>query len=58
MGIIWMIYHQIADNVNSSYVNSAFNGGHEMEERPVDSKTAAERMGYEMYNGRRNTENR
>ena len=35
---------QIADNVNTSYVNNAFNGGHEMEERAVDSKTTAERI--------------
>lgn len=41
-----------------SYVNNAFNGGHEMEERRADSKTTAERMGYEMYNGRAVTENR
>jgi len=48
----------ITDNVNMSYVNNAFNGGHEMEERRADSKTTAERMGYEMYNGRAVTENR
>ena len=41
-----------------SYVNNAFNGSHEMEERRADSKTTAERMGYEMYNGRAVTENR
>lgn len=44
------------DNVTSSYVNDAYNGSHEMEERGVDSKTTAERMGYEMYNGRPNVE--
>jgi len=48
----------VNDNVNTSYVNNAYNGGHEMEERAVDSKTTAERMGYEMYNGRTNGENR
>jgi len=47
-----------SDHVSSSYVNNAFNGGHEMEERAVDSKTTADRMGYEMYNGRSNAENR
>ena len=48
----------LSDNVNSSYVNAAFNETHEMEERGVDSKTTAERMGYEMYNGRPHVENR
>lgn len=50
--------YRAEDNVNTSYVNDAFNGGHEMEERGVESKTTAERMGYEMYNGRPNAENR
>ena len=48
----------LPDHVSSSYTNNAFNGGHEMEERAVDSKTTADRMGYEMYNGRANAENR
>ena len=53
-----LIFVEFIDHVSSSYVNSAFNGGHEMEERAVDSKTTADRMGYEMYNGRTNAENR
>lgn len=48
----------VTDIVNTSYVNNAYTEGHEMEERAVDSKTTAERMGYEMYNGRTNGENR
>ena len=52
------IFVEFIDHVSSSYVNNAFNGGHEMEERAVDSKTTADRMGYEMYNGRSNAENR
>merc|ERR1712223_365656 len=47
----------VSDHVSSSYTNNAFNGGQEMEERAVDSKTTADRMGYEMYNGRANAEN-
>ena len=56
--VLLSIQIDITDNVNMSYVNNAFNGGHEMEERRADSKTTAERMGYEMYNGRAVTENR
>ena len=56
--VLLSIQIYITDNVNMSYVNNAFNGGHEMEERRADSKTTAERMGYEMYNGRAVTENR
>ena len=56
--VLISIQIDITDNVNMSYVNNAFNGGHEMEERRADSKTTAERMGYEMYNGRALTENR
>ena len=51
-----------ATTAAAAYDNTAFNGGgHEMEERTttvVDSKTAADRMGYDMYNGRATTENR
>ena len=56
--VLILIQIDITDNVNMSYVNNAFNGSHEMEERRADSKTTAERMGYEMYNGRAVTENR
>ncbi len=36
-----------------SYDNTAFNDSHEMAEKRPDSRLEMERMGYDVYNGRR-----
>lgn len=40
------------DQTIHAYDNSAFNSGHEMQERSVDGKSDIQRLGYQVYAGK------